>query len=220
MFKLPDHKDRAKTAAEAKLAKSARDAQISALREQIDGYGRLKRLAEDIAQFTGSLRFSDVSPLAFEDQLAAARALFDTTLNGARSGDANAQGQLTQNARAYLDEARAYFGSSAGYADIFAQVTGSLDSLGLSALNTDAATVAAQQQLAALESVTDTLVTGNDISGEELAALINIDAALARREETNARAIDRQVELAQQLVIGGHFALGIGRMIRADRRLG
>lgn len=124
---------------EAALSTKVYDDQISSLQ-------RLRDLSAEIAQFTGSLRFSDLSPLSFEAQLSSARSLFEQTLAGAQTGDAASQGNLTGNARAYLDEARAYFASSADYAAIFAQVTGSLDALGLNGADVD-------PQIAALQAL-------------------------------------------------------------------
>ena len=182
--------------AEAKLAEQARDAQITSLRTQIDAFERMRQLAQEIGQFTGSLRFSDLSPLNYTDQLGSARSLFETTLAKAQGGDQFAQGNLTGNARAYLDEARAYFASSAEYAAIFAQVTGALDSLASTAA--DPQLEALQSQLAALEALQITAQTAQDTAAEELAALTSIDNALAVREAAATAAVDRQVELARQ----------------------
>lgn len=187
------------------LAKKARDTQIDALESQIDGYQRLQRLAQDIAQFTGSLRFSEKSPLNFEDQLSAARSLFETTLSGAQAGDENAQGNLTGNAQAFLDEARAYYGSSAAYNEIFQQVVGSLDSLGLSAADADPQIAALQSQLAQLEALNATQFelksTYIDTSANEVAALTELDNALALVEANQAVGVEKQIELAQQQII-------------------
>lgn len=186
------------------LAKKARDTQIDALESQIDGYQRLQRLAQDIAQFTGSLRFSEKSPLNFEDQLSAARSLFETTLSGAQAGDENAQGNLTGNAQAFLDEARAYYGSSAAYNEIFQQVVGSLDSLGLSAADADPQIAALQSQLAQLEALNATQFelksTYIDTSANEVAALTELDNALALVEANQAVGVEKQIELAQQQI--------------------
>lgn len=186
------------------LAKKARDTQIDALESQIDGYQRLQRLAQDIAQFTGSLRFSDKSPLNFEDQLSAARSLFETTLSGAQAGDENAQGNLTGNAQAFLDEARAYYGSSAAYNEIFQQVVGSLDSLGLSAADADPQIAALETQIAALEALNasqgELKSTYIDTSANEVAALTELDNALALVETGQKAGIEKQIELAQQQI--------------------
>lgn len=113
-----------------RLAQESRKEQIDTLRAQISGYERLKDVAEGIRQFTDSLRSSNLSPLNFEDQLSTSRSLYERTLAQAQTGDENALSNLQGNARAYLEEARAYFASSGAYADIFAAVTGQLDEFG------------------------------------------------------------------------------------------
>ena len=158
--------------------------------DQISSLERLRDLSAEISQFTGSLKFSELSPLSFDQQLASARSLFEQTLAGAQTGDAASQGNLTGNARAYLDEARAYFASSADYAAIFAQVTGSLDALGLNGADVD-------PQIAALQALQET-VSGN--GAEQLAVLLSVDAALAGREAANQKAIDAQIELANKQI--------------------
>ncbi|MEY5099115.1 MAG: hypothetical protein RJA36_1834, partial [Pseudomonadota bacterium] len=177
---------------EIELTKKARDAQIAALRGQIDGFQRLRELAQQMGQFTNSLRFSDVSPLSFGDQLGTARSLFEDTLRRAQGGDAFAVSNLQGNARAYLDEARAYFASSAEYAAIFAEVTGALDAI--SAGGADSQIAPLEAQLAELQALNQTTI---DTSAEELAALQAIDAALAAREAENTKAIEEQKKLAQ-----------------------
>ena len=178
---------------EIELTKKARAAQIAALRGQIDGFQRLRELAQQMGQFTDSLRFSDVSPLSFGDQLGTARSLFEDTLRRAQGGDAFAVSNLQGNARAYLDEARAYFASSAEYAAIFAEVTGALDAI--SAGGADSQIAPLEAQLAELQALNQTTT---DTSAEEVAALQAIDAGLAARESENAKAIEKQIKLAEE----------------------
>jgi len=182
------------------LAKKARATQIDTLRAQIDGYQRLQRLAQDIAQFTGSLKFSDLSPLSFGDQLSAARALFEDTLAKAKAGDANAQGALTGNARAFLDEARSYYASSAAYNDIFQQVTGSLDALGATGVNADPQIQQLNAQLDSLTALNDLQTTVVDTSADEVAALTRVYDLLGTRETETKAAVDAQTALAQQQI--------------------
>ena len=107
-----------------------------------------------------------------------------------QGGDATAQGNLTGNARAYLDEARAYFASSADYAAIFAQVTGSLDALGAAGANVD-------PQITALQALQAEVANNG---GEQLSALLAIDSALSSREASNQQAIDKQIDLATKQI--------------------
>lgn len=187
----------------SEVEKTARDAQLDGLRKQIDGAKRLADLAKSISQFTSELRFSDLSPKSYESQLGEAKALFDSTLAKAKGGDETAQGQLTSNAKSYLDEARAYYASGSAYAQIFNSVTGSLDSFG-STLPTDPIVSQLEKELAKLEEVsaaadatTDAVI---DTSAEEVEALMYLDSQLALREATNQEKIDRQLKLAQDQI--------------------
>lgn len=186
---------------EAALREDAHAEQRNAIEEQIAGLRNLRNFADDIAQFTSSLRSSDLSPLDFATQLSESRSLFETTLAAAQGGDQSAQGNLLQNARAYLDEARAYFASSADYAAIFTAVTASLDAVGVA--NVDPQVAALEAQLATLSSIDST-------AAAELAGLHSIDAGLARRDndlqagiaEWTARA-ERQI--AEQHATNAHL---------------
>lgn len=185
---------------EADLRRVSSDAQIEALREQISGAERLQRMSEQIGQFTGSMRFSDLSPLGFEDQLSAARSLYETTVAKARGGDETAMGALTGNAQAYLQEARSFFASSEGFAGVFNSVLGELDALGA----VDPGLKAAHDQLTALEKISASQeALSEDViwaSDQEVAALMQIDTALASREAANQGKIDAQIKLAQAQV--------------------
>lgn len=188
----------------AQLQKDQRDAQIKALEDQIGAAERLQKLSQDIAQFTGSLKFSDISPLNFQQQLEAARQLYMTTLAGAQAGDQNAQGNLVGNAKAYLDEARSYYASSGAYASIFSAVTASLDALGATGANLDPQLAALNDQLKQLQDLnnasTDLQQTVVDTSADEVAAYTAIDAAVAAREVTNQGKIDSQIQLAKDQI--------------------
>jgi tape measure domain-containing protein len=143
-------------------------------------------LAKRIAQFTSSLRSSDLSPLSYSDQLNASSALYSKTLLGVQAGDKSAEQNLIGNAQAYLKEARDYFGSSKAYADIFSQVTTQLDAVGAGSADpqvqavrrTEAQIELAKTQVIELQNVVkaqaDTnaaLAAGNRALAEELAAL-------------------------------------------------
>lgn len=165
--------------------------------DQIDALTLLRDLSKEISQFTGSLRFSDLSPLSFKDQLGAAQSLFDKTLAGAKAGDPTAQGNLTANARALLEEAQAYFASGPGYAQIFRSVTASLDAFGLAGANAD-------PQIAALES----LKTSID-QGPLYQELTNLNTAVLRRETSMQGLVDKltvaanaQIDELKKIVVG------------------
>jgi hypothetical protein len=186
---------------QADLAKQARDAQIDALREQIDAAERLQQLSKDIFQTVSELRFGDLSPMGYEQQLSEARGLFERTLQQATAGDEFAQRSLIGNARAYIEEARAYFASSAEYASIFNAVTGALENLGETGIGLDPQLDALNNQLEALRELNSNQSDVGEIlidtSADMTAGLLAIDAALARREEQANQSVEDQKELAR-----------------------
>lgn len=146
-----------------------------ALNKQIDALKNMKGLANDIAQFTGSISFSDLSPLNPLLQVGSAQSLYEKTLVSAKSGDAFAQGNLLSNARAYLEEAASAYASGPAYASIFDRVTRELNDFGKTA------GLDVSPQLKALQDQVDSL---DDISGyskDMLDALLSIDRLLGGR---------------------------------------
>ncbi len=146
-----------------------------ALNKQIDALKNMKGLANDIAQFTGSISFSDLSPLNPLLQVGSAQSLYEKTLASAKSGDAFAQGNLLSNARAYLEEAASAYASGPAYASIFDRVTRELNDFGKTA------GLDVSPQLKALQDQVDSL---DDISGyskDMLDALLSIDRLLGGR---------------------------------------
>lgn len=159
---------------EVSLRTKEQEAAKTALEKQIEGAEKLKDLSKDIAQFTGSLKFGELSPLSARGQVGAAKDLYTSTLQGAKSGDATAISNLLSNAQAYLEEASSAFASSGQYASIFNQVTSELDALGLSGSQESPAIELARDQLDAMSVTADN-------STEMLAALLSIDEALGIR---------------------------------------
>ena len=146
-----------------------------ALNKQIDALKNMKGLANDIAQFTGSISFSDLSPLNPLLQVGSAQSLYEKTLVSAKSGDAFAQGNLLSNARAYLEEAASAYASGPAYASIFDRVTRELNDFGKTA------DLDVSPQLKASQDQVDSL---DDISGyskDMLDALLSIDRLLGGR---------------------------------------
>lgn len=167
----------ARIALEAELREGVDRLTRETLEKQLDGLKRQRDLAQDIFQFTGSLRFSEVSPLSPRAQLEAARALFDSTLLKARQGDQNALGNLLGNARSFIDEASGAFASGPGFSAIFEQVTRTLDAFGLGASALDPEIAVLERQVTSLDGIESSL-------GEEGAlyrALLRIDETLAAR---------------------------------------
>jgi len=181
----------------ADLAKQARQDQIETLRTQIDGMQRMRDLAGQIADFTDNLSIGDLSPLSYADQLASAKSLFEQTLAAAQIGDTQAQGQLTGNARTYLDEARRYFASSTDYAAIYEKVTGSLKGF---AAPSDSALTAAQAQLDTLAKLPEVMAAVVDNSKNDVAALQAVQLALRNGDDYLSKSIDAQTVALQKQI--------------------
>lgn len=143
-------------------------------------------LFKRIAQFTSSLRSSDLSPLSYQDQLNASSNLYDKTLRGVQAGDKFSEQNIIGNAQAYLQEARAFFGSSTAYADIFSRVTTQLDALGIESVDpqiqairrAEAQIELAKSQVTELQNVVkaqadtnNALAIGNKALADQLAEL-------------------------------------------------
>lgn len=182
------------------------------LREGFDG------LSNDILQFLGELKFSDISPLSYKDQLDAAKDLFDATLEGARKGDPNAIRNLINNARGYLEEARDYYASSGAYVAIFNQVTQALAALGVKNAPSELATTAADsieviadaaatsaadaQEDPAIQATRDQTQTIDNFSNDvidssvaEVDALIQMRDLFDRKFNENTQAVKEQVNI-------------------------
>ncbi len=138
--------------------------QRKGLEDQIAGMKGLRDLAREMKDFVSTLKFGDLSPLSAEAQLTEAKNLFQSTLSKALGGDTQAQGNLQGVAQSLLTEAQSAFASGPGYAAIFRQVTGALESLGLQGDALD-------PQIKYLESLSDN-------SRSMLDALLSIDTTL------------------------------------------
>jgi hypothetical protein len=82
-----------------------------------------------ISDYLASLQVGSNSILSPQDQLAAAQGNFNQQLALAQAGDSGAQGSITQYASTLLDQAKSYYASSSGYADIYRAVTSALAGL-------------------------------------------------------------------------------------------
>ncbi|RTL09096.1 MAG: hypothetical protein EKK62_03935, partial [Acidimicrobiia bacterium] len=160
---------------EARLQSEVGDTTLDSLREQLEAAKSLRDVAASLPQFVASLKFGDLSPLSARQQVEEARKLFESTLVRAQSGDATAAGLLQTNAQAFLQEAAAAFGSDPRFAAVFDQVTTALDRF-----SADFGSQA-DPQIAALEAALEAQETTAANSGEMLAALLRIDAALSGR---------------------------------------
>jgi hypothetical protein len=84
----------------------------------------------NIKKYLESLQVGSNSILSPEQQLALAQENFYRQLGLAQGGDTEALGTITQYAQTLIDQAKSFYASSAGYADIFRAVTGALGELG------------------------------------------------------------------------------------------
>jgi|GEM_PF-6937283 len=85
---------------------------------------------DTIRKYLESLDLGDNSILSPQQQLDLAKSNFERQFALAQGGDAEALGSITQYAQTLLDQARAFYASSAGYADVFRTVTAALGGLG------------------------------------------------------------------------------------------
>ena len=108
----------ARISEESALRDKAAQTTKQSLQEQISAAQRLQGLSADIGQFTGTLSFSDLSPLSRRAQVGSAESLYQATLRQAQAGDQTAQGNLIANARAYIEEAASAYASGPAFASI------------------------------------------------------------------------------------------------------
>jgi hypothetical protein len=107
---------------------AALEAQLAAQRLAIQKQFNDQMIAESkkILDYLEGLKTGPNSILNPQDQLAAAQSNFNAQLAKAQGGDFAAIQGITQVAQTLLDQAQKFFASGAGYADVYNQVTGSL----------------------------------------------------------------------------------------------
>jgi len=160
----------ARISEESALRDKAAQTTKQSLQEQISAAQRLQGLSADIGQFTGTLSFSDLSPLSRRAQVGSAESLYQSTLRQAQAGDQSAQVNLIANARAYLDEAASAYASGPAFASIYDRVTRELNAFG--------GDIKTNSQLSLLQQQFDALTDVADNSADMLKALLSIDTAL------------------------------------------
>src|SRR5471030_972756 len=149
---------------------SAYQSQESAMQGVID---KLQSFQQNIANLKTSLAQGDLSTLSPADKLAEAKATYESTLAAAQGGDTTAQGQLSQDAQAYLTADKAYNASNAQYAKDEAGVQSDLSKL-YAATGTQISTD--QQQLNAMTTQVTQLVKIDDTLD---AGFIKVEQAIA-----------------------------------------
>lgn len=203
---LTDGANAARTAIEQANAaqQSGAQAQLAAAQELVD-FGR------QLSDYVRSLQLGNVSTLTPGEKLAMAAQQYQSSLAGARRGDAASMQALQGNASTYLELARQYDPAAySGSGGIFASVTGALGSFGGSLLTEgQQAALTAQATLDSIKSVSSSsattasaVITGNVISDAnrqslqtllDLSTQIEADAVIeraakeAQRTEETAR---------------------------------
>jgi hypothetical protein len=82
-----------------------------------------------INDYLASLKLGDNSTLSPQEKLNEAQSQFNAQLTLAQKGNADAMGTITQYASSLLDQAKAFYASSAGYGDVYGAVTDALKGL-------------------------------------------------------------------------------------------
>ncbi len=182
--------------ASAKIERSLADAE-NGLRT---AYQRVRQFADQLAAFRDDIKLDrNLSTLGPEERLLEAQKQFRAVAEKAAAGDAEAQGELINLSRSYLDEAKAFYTSSEAYYAIFREVDGTLKS-------TEAKAVAeldlAKSQYGALLSLNESVLTIPQ-------ALAAMDAAQAARDLAQGQALQAYVQaLNPQAAIPSYQAPG------------
>lgn len=114
---------------ERDAAQKKHDEEIAALEKQLGVAKELYDAVKNIQQYVKNLKLSSNSTLSPERKLAEAQARYQELLTKAQGGDAKAMQEITGASDAYLEAAKAYYGSSANYSSIFDSLVGQLAEL-------------------------------------------------------------------------------------------
>src|SRR5471030_2028581 len=195
---------------------SAYQSQESAMESVING---LKSFQQNILDLKTSLEQCDLSTMSPADKLAAAKATYESTLAAAQGGDTTAQGQLSQDAQAYLTADKAYNASNAQYAKDKAGVQSDLSKLYTA---TGAQITTEQQQLDALNNQVGQLVTINTTLDDGFIkveqAILDLSAAVQAEAATKAGATPTGLpsKASEDSTIAALYQQYLGRAPDAD----
>ncbi|WP_246332929.1 hypothetical protein [Aureimonas mangrovi] len=152
---------------------------------------RLEGFSAALAKYRDDIRLDrNLSPLAPFDKLTEAQEKFRQTAAKAAAGDEEAQGQLIDLSRSYLDEAKSYYASSEHYFSIFDEVSGILARTETSAKEE---IDAAKAQLDLLDIQVGALIDINDSVLSVADAIAAFNAAQAARDTAQAKALEDYV---------------------------
>lgn len=140
--------------------KRTQEQQQQALQQTIE---KQKQYIESLRQLKTSLLLGSQSTLSPGEQLRVSAHQFTSVITAAGAGDEIARGQVQEATNAYLEAARAYYGSSTAYANIFNSVQATIDSLiegaGRGISDADRQYAEMQRQTTLLSSINDALTT-------------------------------------------------------------
>lgn len=143
--------------------------------------GNLRRLIDTLGSFRDTLKTdATLSTLSSEDRFLEARRQYEEVAALALSGDEDALGRLQGLTQQYLDEAKAYYGSSEEYFQIFESVDGTLEK----ALDAASRQISvAERQLQRLERQVELLIDINTGVTTVAEAIFELNAAIAALAE-------------------------------------
>ncbi|WP_445488586.1 hypothetical protein [Rhodopseudomonas sp. RCAM05734] len=98
---------------------------------------KVQAFVKSLNDYLNGLKVGANSTLSPQGQLAAAQSAFSAQFALAQAGNADALGTITQYASTLLDQAKSFYASSAGYSNIYDQVTNALKTLPASLGATD-----------------------------------------------------------------------------------
>lgn len=164
--------------------RSAYEAQVAAIQAQLDDW---KAIGSSLESFRRSLTKGSLSGLSLQQQAAAAKALYDKTVAGVRSGDKASLEAFPDVAQAWLEAFRAVAPDSDAYARVLGDVKA----------NTAAAEAyaamqvsSAEAQLAALETMVEKLIDIDTSIQDGTAAVVAAISALGTALTAQAAAVN------------------------------
>lgn len=181
--------------AQQDAAQKAHEAELKGLQEQLQAAQKLTEAYKQIAEYAKAMKLGALTNLSPEAKLAEAQRQYQDTLAKARSGDADAAAKLTGASDAYLEAARAYYGSGTQYANIFDGVQAAMAQVGgLNGGNPDSIQ-------AHIDTLNDTFKASQDAASKAAKDQIKAvqDAAKAQTEAVQ-KASEAQIKALQDNV--------------------
>lgn len=140
------------------LAGELKDLVLSKYQVEKDSMQKLIDFGKQLRGYVDSLKLGSLSPMTMTEKLIEAKKQYEDTLTKAMAGDSTAQSALQGKSDSYLQLAQTALASSDEYANIFNNVTNSLDALGIDSMSAaDKSNVIAENQLQELQKLKDYL---------------------------------------------------------------